>query len=365
MSGKRKIIKWSLIVLALLVASIVLFGVWFMSLIPPLPASGKDIKAISPADLPYITENLVPYRGKILAVVTSTSQMGSSGKSTGYELTELSRAYYVFQANGFEVDVASPLGGTPPVVIDGDDMSEYDYAFLNDTLAQAKIKESIAMKDVNPTAYQAVYFVGGKGTLFDFPDNQYIQSLIREYYESGKIVSAVCHGPAALVNVTLSNGELLVTNRQVSSFTNKEELLLIPDAPEIFPFLLQDKLIENGASFNEGFMYLNKVSKDGNLITGQNPWSTWEVAESVIERMGYVPKQRIITKEENTISVLEKLEAEGYGQAKVAIDQFCTRDALSIDRRLLAMHSIVAAMQFNLRKAVNQIRLLSYSNGYL
>ena len=351
MSGKRKIIKWSLIVLSGLVVTIVLFGVWFMSLVPPLPESAKDIKAISPSKLPYITENIVPYRGKILAVVTSTSQMGSSG--------------YVFQANGFEVDVASPLGGAPPVVIDGDDMKEYDYAFLNDTHAQGKVKNSIAMKDVDPKAYQAVYFVGGKGTLFDFPDNEYIQSLIREYYESGKIVSAVCHGPAALVNVTLSDGELLLANRKVSSFTNQEELLLIPDAAEIFPFLLQDKLIENGATFNEGFMYLNKVSIDGNLITGQNPWSTWEVAESVIEQMGYVPKQRIITTEENTISILGKLEAEGYSQAKGSIDKFCTRDAMSVDRRLIAMHGIVAAMGFDLKKAVNLTRLLSYSNRYL
>ena len=148
----------------------------------------------------------------------------------------------------------------------------------------------------------------------------------------------------------------------MSSFTNKEELLLIPDAAEVFPFLLQDKLMENGAIFNEGFMYLNKVSKDGNLITGQNPWSTWEVAETVIEQMGYTPKQRIITAEENTISVLEIAEAQGYSQAKGAIDKLCNRDAMSIDRRLIAMHCIVAAMDFDLTKAVRLTRLLSYSN---
>jgi putative intracellular protease/amidase len=221
------------------------------------------------------------------------------------------------------------------------------------------------MKDVDPKAYQAVYFVGGKGTLFDFPDNVYIQSLVREYYESGKVVSAVCHGPAALVYVKLSNGAFLVANRKVSAFTNKEELLLIPEAAEIFPFLLQDKLMQNGASFNEGFMYLNKVSKDGNLVTGQNPWSTWAVAESVIEQLGFEPKERKITIEENTIAVLEKLEAAGYSEAKVAIDDFCTRDAASIDRRLLAMHCIVAAMDFELKKTLNQLRLLSYSNNYL
>ncbi|MFZ1809386.1 MAG: type 1 glutamine amidotransferase domain-containing protein, partial [Cyclobacteriaceae bacterium] len=308
---------------------------------------------------------VIPYRGKILAVVTSADLMGSSGKSTGYELTELSRAYYVFQANGFEVDVASPLGGLPPVVIDGDDMKEYDYAFLNDSDAQAKVKNSIAMADVEPDAYEAVYFVGGKGAMFDFPENKHIQSLVSAYYESGKVVSAVCHGPAALVNVKLSDGSSLLANKTVSSFTNAEELFLIPDAPQIFPFLLQDKLTENGARFNEGFLYLNTVSKDGNLVTGQNPWSTWEVAESVIAQLGYAPKPRFITREENSISVLGTFEAEGYSKAKSTIDQFCTEDALSIDREIIAVHSIVAAMQFELGKTINLIRLLSYSNGYL
>ncbi|MEQ9415160.1 MAG: type 1 glutamine amidotransferase domain-containing protein, partial [Cyclobacteriaceae bacterium] len=110
MSRKRKVIKWSLIVFSGLITSIVLFGVWFMSLLPPIPESAKDIKTTSTSELSYLTEDKIPYRGKILAIVTSTEQMGSSGKSTGYELTELSRAYYVFQANGFEVDVASPKG---------------------------------------------------------------------------------------------------------------------------------------------------------------------------------------------------------------------------------------------------------------
>ncbi|MEQ9413241.1 MAG: type 1 glutamine amidotransferase domain-containing protein, partial [Cyclobacteriaceae bacterium] len=160
-------------------------------------------------------------------------------------------------------------------------------------------------------------------------------------------------------------GSPLLANRTVSSFTNKEELLLIADAAEIFSFLLQDKLTESGAQFSEGFLYLNKVSKDGNLVTGQNPWSTWEVAESIIEQLGYTPKKRAITTEENTIAILGTYEAEGYGKAKLSIDQFCTANTMSIDRELLAVHSIVAAMQFDLLKTVNLIRLLSFSNGYL
>ncbi|MGI9543697.1 MAG: type 1 glutamine amidotransferase domain-containing protein, partial [Cyclobacteriaceae bacterium] len=270
MSRTRTIIKWSLIVFVGLIITIVSFGFWFMSLLPEPPISKEDMKKTRTADLPYLTENVTSYRGKVLAVVTSCAEMGNSGKSTGYELTELARAYYVFEANGFEVDIASPLGGEPPVVIDGDDMKEYDYAFLNDSTAQSKATQSKAMKDIDSDEYQGIYFVGGKGAMFDFPQNTYIQSMVKEYYESGKVVGAVCHGPAALVNVTLTNGQHLLADRTVSSFTNEEELFLIPEAKDVFPFLLQEKLTENGARFSEGIMYLNQVSQDGKLVTGQN-----------------------------------------------------------------------------------------------
>ena len=364
MSRKRTIIKWSLITFAGLIVSIVLLGVWFMSLLPE-PPNREKLKATTPAQLPYLTENVTPYRGKILVVVTSTDSIGNSGKRTGYELTELSRAYYVFLANGFEVDIASPLGGEPPVIIDGDDMKAYDYAFLNDSIAQSKVAHSIAIKDVNPKDYQAIYFAGGKGTMFDFPENKHIQSIVREYYESEKVVGAVCHGPAALIHVTLTNGKSILANRTISSFTNEEELFLIPDAKEIFPFLLQDKLIENGAQFNEGPMYLNTVTKDGLLVTGQNPWSTWDVAESMIELLGYTPKIREVTTEETSINILGVYETHGFDQAKKAVHDHCSKESMAIDRELLAVHSLVAAMQFKVSKSIDLIRLLSYSNSFL
>ena len=121
------------------------------------------------------------------------------------------------------------------------------------------------------------------------------------------MVGAVCHGPAALVNVTLDNSESFIENKKVSGFTNKEELLLISDAKTIFPFLLQDKLTAQGARFEEGEMYLEQVSHDRNLITGQNPWSTWKVAEKMIAQMGYTPKKRIRTAEENAEAILSKI----------------------------------------------------------
>ena len=362
MSYKRRIIKWSFIVLVGLIVSIASFGYWFINLLPPPTVTRAELKKSLASDLPYISDNIIPSRGKILAVVTSTPEMGTSGKKTGYELTELSRPYYVFQANGFDVDVASPLGGEPPVVIDTDDMKEFDYAFLNDELAQEKVTKSIALKDVNPDAYDAIFFVGGKGAMFDFPENKHIQSIVKNYYESGKVVGAVCHGPAALVNVTLDNGQPLLSNKTVSSFTNKEELLLIPEARDIFPFLLQSKLEEKGAQFSEGSIYLNKVSRDGNLITGQNPWSTWEVAEAMIEQLGYEPKKRVISAEEHSIAILGIYGSNGLKQAKSAVKNYSMSNQI-IDKELIAIHSIVGVMQFDLFKTYELIQLLRYSNS--
>lgn len=362
MLKKYPIIKWSLISLVGLIVLIVSFGVWFFSLLPSKELK-KDLTQTQATDLTYLTENRIPKRGKILAVVTSTNTMGSSGKSTGYELTELSRAYYIFGANGFEVDIASPLGGKPPVVIDGDDMGEFDYAFLNDSVAQYKASHTLALKDVVADAYEAIYFAGGKGAMFDFPNNESIQSILRNYHQTGKVIGAVCHGPAALVNVTLDNGRPLVENKSVCSFTNEEELLLISDAETIFPFLLQSKLTENGAKFNAGTMYLENISRDGNLITGQNPWSTWKLAETMIEQMGYTPKYRPITGEENAVQVLLAYESQGTDQAKALIEQFLVEENEPVDRVLIASHSIIAAMKGEIGRFFGLIGLTSYAKS--
>jgi putative intracellular protease/amidase len=354
--------KITLISILSLTILLVAFVFWFISLLPS-DANPKDLKFTQPQDLVYLSQGVKESRGKILAVVTSTDLMGTSGKDTGYELTELARAYYVFKANGFDVDVASPKGGKPPVVVDDDDMGKFDFSFLNDELAQHKVDNSIAMADVDTSLYQAVYFVGGKGAMFDFPENAAIQSLVRAYYQSGKVVGAVCHGPAALVNVILDDGSALLANKTVTSFTNDEELLLIPDAKEIFGFLLQDKLIEQGANFDAGHVYLDNMVQDGNLVTGQNPWSVWLVAESMIEQLGYAPVKRQITAEENTISILQTYEENGFPQAKAKIASMLSKQDQSFDRMLLAVHSIVYAMQWDLGKSIDVLRLLSFADN--
>lgn len=360
MFKKYRILKWSLLILTSIIAFLVIFGFWFMSLLPPSQLR-ENLPLTQVADLPYLTDDIPPSRGKILAVVTSTSNMGASGKSTGYELAELARAYYVFQANGFEVDIASPLGETAPVVIDNDDMGHYEYAFMNDDIAQSKTAHTIAIDKVRKEEYSAVFFTGGKGAMFDFPENTAIQDIIREFYQSNKVVGAVCHGPAALVNVTLDNGRPLVENVNVSGFTNEEELLLIPDAETIFPFLLQDKLVAQGARFNEGTMYLEKISHDNNLITGQNPWSTWVLAEAMISQLGYVPKPRAATGDENAVEVLGVYHAEGSEKAKELMELMIIHEQKPLNRALIASHSLIAAMKGELGHFSRMIGLVSYA----
>jgi len=358
MFKKYKILKWTLTSLALVITLILLLGVYIASL---LPTEDGELIHSQTSDIAYLTEDVPSYRGKILAVVTSTGVMGASGKGTGYELTELARAYYVFKANGFDVDIASPLGGQPPVVLDDDDMGVFDYAFLNDEIPQNKLKQTLSLKDVTPENYEAVYFVGGKGAMYDFPDNKYIQSMVRDFHYSNKVIGAVCHGPASLVNVALKNGDSFLKDKHVSAFTNKEELLLIPKAESIFPFLLQDKLIEQGAIYNEGLMYLEKISHDDNLITGQNPWSVWALAEAMVKQMGYTPKPRIITAEENAIKVLFAYETKGLEDSKTEIKQIIKKNKQSVSRSLLVSHSAISIIQGDLKKFYHILQLASYA----
>jgi hypothetical protein len=163
------------------------------------------------------------------------------------------------------------------------------------------------------------------------------------------------------VNVQLDNGRYLLEDKTVSAFTNEEELLFIPNAKSVFPFLLEDKLIEQGANFNKGYSYLNKISHDGNLITGQNPWSAWAMAEAMVRQLGYSPIHRNATAEENTLNILLAYESKGYQQAKAHIYTLQLNSNETIDRFLLAMHGIVALAQWQVGKAWDLLLLLEYA----
>lgn len=330
---------------------------WFISLL------GDELKTDysqqQPQDIRYIAEGLKENRGRILAVLTSEDILGASGKSTGYELTELARAYYVFQTNGFTVDVASIEGGEPSMVIDSDDMGKFDYAFLNDEKTMYKVKNSFAIESANLANYDAIYFVGGKGAMFDFSSDASIKGAVSYFWLRNKVIAAVCHGPAAFVDVVSATGEYFLENKQVSAFTNSEELFLIPNANNIFPFLLETKLSEQGATFIAGEDYLNQVSVNDNLITGQNPWSVWEVAEETIKALGYEPLPRVKTPEENSIQILKIFITQGHEHALRLINEINKNPSTKISQLTIVTHAIVAGFKGELYNSSQLLMLLN------
>ncbi|BCD99187.1 type 1 glutamine amidotransferase domain-containing protein [Marinagarivorans cellulosilyticus] len=352
----KKVAVWFGVFIVCCVVAVISTATWLSTLMMG-DALRESIRNTQASDLAYVNNEVKGARGRILAVLTSTGSSAIPGKNLGYELTELSRAYYVFQTNGFEVDVASTLGGEPEVVIDGDDIGVYDYAFLNDAAAQAKVANTTPIANVNAEDYAAIYFVGGKGALFDFPDNKTIQSVVRHMFQKGKVVGAICHGPAALLNVELSNGDFLLAGKQVTGFTNAEELFLMPSAKEVFPFLLESELKRRNARFFAGPLYLDNIVTDGKLITGQNPWSVWRTADAMISALGYTPVSRAITSQERAINVLMAYQDGGNPVAQQVIDVSSKSCVNCLDGNLIVMHALVAALQGKIGKTIDLIAL--------
>ena len=221
---------------------------------------------------------------KILIVLTSNSKLGDSGQQTGFWLPELTHPYYELVDAGYSVDIASVLGGMAPIDPKSyDDQDEDNNRFLSDAALMSKVIRSLPINSINSGEYAAVIYSGGSGTMWDFPDNEHIKNIAKEIYEDDGIVSAICHGPAALVNVKLSDGQYLVADKKVAAFTNDEEADI--KQTDILPFLLQDTLIARGADYIYGKSWAENVVVDGRLITGQNPASARTVATKIIEAL--------------------------------------------------------------------------------
>jgi putative intracellular protease/amidase len=215
---------------------------------------------------------------KILIALTSHSDLAGL-RPTGYYLPEVAHPWRVFSDAGYEVDLVSVDGGEPPA--DGVDLSDpVQRAFTDDAEMQRKLRSTPRFADLDPTRYDAVLFAGGHGTMWDFPNDPDLARVAREMYEAGAVVSAVCHGPAALVGVTLSSGRPLVEGRQVSSFTDAEEAAA--GLTDTVPFLLQTRLEELGAKHTGAENFQAHVVTDGRLVTGQNPASATGVAQAVL-----------------------------------------------------------------------------------
>lgn len=224
---------------------------------------------------------------KILIIVTNAGEYQQVGMRTGLWLGELTHFYDYAEENGFELEIASPSGGYVPIDPEslahdfleelGTDKRYHDREFMN------LLKDTKNVSDVDVEDYDAVYFTGGHGVMFDFAGDE-LGALTAKFYETGRIVSAVCHGPAGLLNVPLSNGDALVKDKNVTGFSWPEEELA--QRGDAVPFRLEDELKKLGANYSiADNPFETHVVEDGRLITGQNPGSARAVAEAVVKNL--------------------------------------------------------------------------------
>ncbi|RKS97365.1 putative intracellular protease/amidase [Chryseobacterium defluvii] len=224
----------------------------------------------------------ITMKKKILFVVTSHDKKGNTGENTGYYLGEVSHPWEVLHQAGYEIDFVSPKGGTPPV--DGFDLSDpVNKEFWENKEYKNKIDNSLKPSQVNPSDYSAIFYAGGHGAMWDLADNTELAGIASKIYENGGIVAGVCHGPAGLVNIKLSNGKYLVDGKKINAFTNEEEAEV--KLTNVVPFLLEDKLKERGAKFEKSELWQNHVVADQRVITGQNPQSAKSVGEAILKEL--------------------------------------------------------------------------------
>lgn len=222
---------------------------------------------------------------KVLFVVTSHDKLGNTGEKTGFWTEELAAPYYALADKGVAIDIVTPLGGQPPIDPKSEDPSaatEDTKRFDNDKVLLEKLKNTKKLSEVNQADYDAVFYPGGHGPLWDLAEDANSAALIAAFYTNNKPVSFVCHAPGALKNVKI-NGDYLVKGKKVTGFSNTEEEAV--GLTKIVPFLLEDVLQKNGATYSKVADWQPYAVEDGLLITGQNPASSKLVAEKLLKQL--------------------------------------------------------------------------------
>ena len=220
---------------------------------------------------------------KILMVLTSHDRLGDTGKKTGFWLEEFAAPYYVLKDAGAEVTLASPLGGQPPLDPKSDDAaSETDFTrrFKSDPAAQAALSRTLKLRDAAASKFDAVFYPGGHGPLWDLAENAYSIALIEALLAAGKPVAAVCHTPGVVRHVKAGDGKPVVADKTVTGFSNTEEQAA--GLTEVVPFLVEDMLRKNGGKYTKAADWQPHVVVDGLLITGQNPASSEPAAKALL-----------------------------------------------------------------------------------
>jgi len=231
---------------------------------------------------------------RILIVLTSHGQLGNTGRGTGFWLEELAAPYYLFKDAGAELTLASPKGGQPPLDPKSDDpdaQTEATRRFKADKAANAALASTARLDSVWARDFDAVFYPGGHGPLWDLVDNQVSIGLIEGFWARNKPVSAVCHAPIAFANAKDENGEYIVKGREVTGFTNSEEEA--SGLTQVVPLRVEDTMMARGAKYSKLEDWQSYTRQDGNLITGQNPHSSEAVAKLVLAALEQRPHRSV------------------------------------------------------------------------
>ncbi|EER58613.1 ThiJ/PfpI domain protein [Acidovorax delafieldii 2AN] len=224
---------------------------------------------------------------KILMVLTSHDQLGNTGAKTGFWLEEFAAPYYVFKDAGAEVTLASPKGGQPPLDPKSDDpgaQTDATRRFKADAAAQKALAHTERLADVQAVDFDAVFYPGGHGPLWDLAEDAHSIALIEATLNAGKPVAAVCHAPAVLRHPKGKDGQSVVKGKNVTGFTNTEEAAV--GLTNVVPFLVEDMLQANGGHYAKLGDWQPYAITDGLLITGQNPASSEPAAHALLKKLG-------------------------------------------------------------------------------
>ncbi|WP_017349221.1 type 1 glutamine amidotransferase domain-containing protein [Pantoea sp. A4] len=223
---------------------------------------------------------------KVLMVLTSHDKLGDTGHKTGFWLEELAAPYYAFKDAGAEITLASPLGGNPPLdpkSNEPDFQTEFTHRFEADSAAKAQLATTVKLDSVSQADFDAVFYPGGHGPLWDLAEDKHSIALIESFFAAGKQVAFVCHAPGVLRHVKAPDGQPLVAGRKVTGFTNTEEAAV--GLTDVVPFLVEDELIAKGGLYSKAADWSSYVVTDGLLITGQNPGSSESTAAQLIKAL--------------------------------------------------------------------------------
>lgn len=221
---------------------------------------------------------------KILLVLTSHDQLGDTGKKTGFWLEELAAPYYALKDAGAEIVLASPKGGQPPLDPKSDDpdaQTDDTRRFKGDPEAQAALASTVVLSSVKAEDFDAVFYPGGHGPLWDLANDADSIALIEAFAKADKPTGFVCHAPGVLKSVNGPDGKPLVNGRKVTGFTNSEEEAV--GLTDVVPFLVENVLTANGGEYSKGPDWGSYVLTDGKLVTGQNPGSSHAAAEALLK----------------------------------------------------------------------------------